>query len=52
MHNSCKTEDLLLPLNENNNRCTKIRINEECGRILKECEGTSKKRNLDTTFKN
>ena len=46
---------LLPSLNENNNRCTKVRFsvrnNKDCGGILKECERTSKKRNSDGTFK-
>jgi hypothetical protein len=37
--------ELLPTLNENNNRCTKVRNDEELGGLLKECERTSKKRN-------
>jgi len=46
-----RDRELLPSLNENNNRCTKVRNNGERGGILKECERTSKKRSSDGTFK-
>lgn len=46
VYNSWKTENYYY------NHCTKVRNNEECGGILKECERMSKKRIQMVLLKN